>query len=50
MGDGGDEERDHLVTVKPQFEGKAGEEVINVCYPNCRSAISVQEDTANHNN
>ena len=28
MGDGSDGEGDHLFTVKPQFEGKSGEQVI----------------------
>ena len=28
MGDGSDGEDDHLFTVKPQFEGESGEQVI----------------------
>lgn len=41
-GDDGDDKSDHLFTVKPQFEGKAGEEVFVVLFADFVAAWNLQ--------
>ena len=43
MSDGDDGENDQLVTVKPHFEGKAGQEVICIARPYFKNTLHIQD-------